>query len=93
MGKSEARVETRLRDGAKAIGGKAYKFVSPGNNGVPDRIVCLPDGRVIFVELKSTTGVLSKRQANRIAELRRMNQKVFILNSVEAVNNFLGEIK
>lgn len=93
MGKSEARVEIRLRDGAKAIGGKAYKFVSPGNNGVPDRIVCLPDGRVIFVELKSTTGVLSKQQANRIAELRRMNQKVFILNSVEAVNNFLEEIK
>lgn len=93
MGKPEARVEIRLRDGAKAIGGKAYKFVSPGNNGVPDRIVCLPDGRVIFVELKSTTGVLSKKQANRIAELRRMNQKVFILNSVEAVNNFLEEIK
>ena len=93
MGKPEKSVEEKFRDGIKSIGGKAYKFVSPGNNGVPDRVVCLPDGRTVFVELKSPTGVLSKMQERRIAELRRMKQNVYVLHSVEEVRKFLEEIK
>ena len=49
----EKDIEKYLRDRIREIGGKAYKFVSPGNNGVPDRLVCLPGGRVVFVELKA----------------------------------------
>ena len=48
----ERDIEVLLRDGVKQLGGKAYKWVSPGNAGVPDRIVILPGGKVIFVELK-----------------------------------------
>lgn len=39
----EKEIESYLRDRIRRIGGKAYKFVSPGNNGVPDRLVCLTD--------------------------------------------------
>lgn len=49
----ESTIEAYLRDRVKELGGKAYKFVSPGNDGVPDRLVCLPGGRAVFVELKA----------------------------------------
>lgn len=49
----EARVERKLREAAEAAGGRAYKFLSPGVIGVPDRIVVLPGGRVCFVEVKA----------------------------------------
>lgn len=93
MGKQESRIEKRLCDGIKAIGGKAYKLVSPGNNGMPDRLVCLQGGRVVFVELKSPKGVISNLQAFRIAELRRIGQSVVILRSAEDVEEFLAKIR
>lgn len=92
MGKPESRIEKKLCDGIKALGGRAYKFVSPGISGVPDRIVCLPNGAVVFAELKSRRGVLSKQQLHRIKELRRMKHRVYVLNSEEKVEQFLSEI-
>ncbi|WP_440300175.1 VRR-NUC domain-containing protein [Huintestinicola butyrica] len=92
MGQPENKVEKKLCDGVKSIGGRAYKFVSPGSNGVPDRIICLPNGTVIFAELKSPKGALSKQQAFRIKELRYMKQTVVILRSVSEVEAFLGVI-
>ena len=69
---SEKVTEAYLRDSIKAIGGRAYKFVSPGNNGVPDRMVCLPGGRTVFVELKSegkTSTPLQKKQQRDLRSL------------------------
>lgn len=69
---SEKATEKYLRDEIKRIGGKAYKFVSPGNAGVPDRLICLPRGRVVFVELKSEgrrSTVLQKRQQKQLRQL------------------------
>lgn len=48
----EKHLEKKLFDEVKKMGGIAFKFVSPGNNGVPDRIVILPKGRIYFVEMK-----------------------------------------
>lgn len=93
MGKQESIVERKLCDGVKAIGGKAYKLISPGSNGIPDRLVCLPGGRTIFVELKSPSGELSKQQEHRIAELLRTGQQVYVLYSVADVNAFLETVK
>ena len=93
MGKPESRIEKKLCEGVKSLGGRAYKFVSPGASGVPDRVVCLPNGRVIFAELKSQRGVLSKQQLHRIEELRRMGQRVYVLNSEERVGQFLSKIR
>jgi hypothetical protein len=49
----EKDIESYLRDQVKKIKGIAYKFESPGNSGVPDRLVLLPDGKIYFVELKA----------------------------------------
>ena len=61
----ERDIERRLVDGVKKLGGRAYKWVSPGSNGVPDRIVILPGGKIIFIELKTTTGRLTDLQKIR----------------------------
>ena len=55
----ESDIERRLVQGVKKLGGRAYKFVSPGNVGVPDRLVVLPGGIVLFVEVKAPDGRLS----------------------------------
>lgn len=60
-------------------GGITYKFVSPGNAGVPDRIVIAPDGWVWFVELKTETGRLSKMQEYQIGRMLKQNCDVLVL--------------
>ena len=68
----EKEIEKILVECVKRLGGRAYKWTSPGNDGVPDRIVILPDTRVIFVELKTDTGVLSPAEGpDRPAEKTR----------------------
>lgn len=69
---SEKATEAYLRGEVRKLGGIAYKFVSPGQTGVPDRIVILPDGRIFFVEVKSEGEESSnnqKRQQNRLRSL------------------------
>ena len=58
----ESAIEEKLVKGIKELGGLAYKFVSPGNIGVPDRMIILPGGKVFFVELKTDEGRLSNMQ-------------------------------
>lgn len=74
----ERDIEAYLRVRVKALGGIAYKFVSPGHAGVADRIVCLPGGVVWFVEVKAPGGKLSPLQVlfgRRMSELG-MNYRV-----------------
>lgn len=74
---SEKDIEGYLRDQVKAIGGKAYKFISPGNNGVPDRLIALPDERVVFVETKSPGKKSTTLQLKKQSELEKLGFTVF----------------
>lgn len=59
----EKDIEKKLTSVVRRRGGLCLKWVCPGWAGVPDRIVLLPGGRIIFVELKRPKGgVLSERQ-------------------------------
>lgn len=87
---SEKNVESYLRIKVRQMGGKAYKFVSPGNAGVPDRLVVIPGCEMFFVELKATGGKTTKLQDARIAELDRLGQTVFIADSREGVDEILA---
>ena len=49
----EKSIEKKLADAVKKRGGLAPKFVSPGLDGMPDRIVLMPGGRLAFVEVKA----------------------------------------
>ena len=75
----EKDIEKMLVDEVRNAGGRAYKFVSPGNDGVPDRIVIMPGGRLMFVELKTDTGRLSKLQTVQIDRLKRLGVPVTVV--------------
>lgn len=85
----ESAVEAKLVRGVKAMGGIAYKFVSPGTAGVPDRIVVLPGGRVIFAELKTDSGRLSPGQRVQIGRLRALGAEVMVVRGQAGVTEFL----
>ena len=89
----EKELEARLVHGVKALGGRAYKFVSPGNVGVPDRIVVLPEGRIIFVELKADFGRVSAVQQKQIQDLRRVGCRVEVVRGLQGVERFLQECR
>lgn len=88
----EKDIEAKLVAGVKKAGGRAYKFISPGNVGVPDRLVLLPHGRVIFAELKTDTGRTSAAQQLQIAKLMELGMDVRVLYGVDAVTAFLEEV-
>lgn len=69
------------------------KFVSPGNDGVPDRIVVLPGGGVIFVELKDTTGKLMANQRVQISRLRKQGAFVFVVTGKTGAKLFVDDIE
>ena len=85
----ESQLEARLVQGVKALGGIAYKFVSPGNRGVPDRLVVLPGGRLLFAELKADGGRLSRMQAYQLESLRRLGAEVWTVWDENGVQEFL----
>jgi hypothetical protein len=86
----ESQIEKRLRDKVKALGGKAYKFVSPGNNGVPDRLLCLPKGRAFFVETKRPGEKPTVQQRNKHREFRALGFLVFgCIDSIEDVDKVI----
>ncbi len=88
----ESTIEGRLVRSAKQAGWLALKFVSPGNAGVPDRMLISPEGRIIFVELKTETGRLSKMQKAQIERLRRHGQDVRVLYGSGDVDALLREV-
>lgn len=71
--------ENKLRRKIRALGCGAVclKFVSPGYTGVPDRIILLPGGHVIFAELKQPGKVERERQRYVQSVLRRLGFDVF----------------
>lgn len=85
----EEDVENRLAKGVTALGGIAFKFKPFGIIGVPDRIVLLPGGRLIFVELKKHDGKVKPWQDRMHTKLRKLGFRVEVLWSVSDVELFL----
>ncbi len=89
----ERDIEAYLRDQVKAIGGIAYKFVSPGNAGVPDRLVLLPGGRVVFVELKAPGRQPTPLQLRQQRRIRDLGFTVLVIDSKEEVDEFIKGVR
>lgn len=86
----ESELESILVREVRRIGGRAYKWVSPGNDGVPDRIVFFPDGRVFFVELKTETGKLSAVQKIQINRLKELKQTAITIKGLQELIIFFS---
>ena len=85
----EKEIEKYLVDRVKKAGGQAYKFVSPGVNGVPDRLITLPGGVIVFAELKAPGRKPTALQEFRIKKLRDVGQRVFVIDSRDGVDKLM----
>lgn len=92
MSGRETKVEKRLREGVEALGGFCWKWVSPGVDGVPDRIVVLP-GVLCFVETKTEEGPHRVRQERVVMHLRRLGHDARFLHGHDEVEEFLEEMR
>ena len=89
---TEKDIERFLVNGVKKQGGVAYKFVSPGNAGVPDRLIIMPGGRVYFVELKTDTGQATTLQKRQMERLQRLGCRVNLTYGLDGVKDLLDRI-
>lgn len=89
---SEKNIERHLTNGVKKLGGMCLKFVSPSTSGVPDRIIILPNGRIIFAEIKTDEGKLSKIQEYVIDEMKKRGADVRVLYGLKDVKSFMEEM-
>lgn len=89
----ERDIETYLRDQVRLGGGRAFKWVSPGNNGVPDRIVLLPGGRIAFVELKAPGKKPTALQLAQHRFITRLEFPVDVIDSKDGVDQLLRRMQ
>lgn len=87
----EQDVEKYLRDRVRQVGGRAYKWVSPGNSGVPDRIVLLPGDRTVFVELKAPGRKPTPLQKAQAAKIQATGHAVLVIDSKNGVDQFIKD--
>ena len=89
----EKSIEKQLVRAVKAAGGIAPKLVSPGMDGMPDRMVLLPHGRIGFVEVKAPGKVPRPLQAARHRLLKRLDFLVFVLDDPGQIGGIIDEIR
>ena len=85
----EKIVENHFVWAVERIGGKTWKFTSPGRKGVADRIACLPDGSTWFVELKTKGGRLLALQKEFADDVQALKQNYARLWTIEQVDEWI----
>ena len=88
----EKEIEQALVKAVKARGGMCPKFTSPGMDGMPDRLVLLPQGRIGFVEVKAPEKKPRPLQVHRHEKLRNLGFQVFVLDRFEQIGEILDEV-
>ncbi|KEO84771.1 VRR-NUC domain-containing protein [Tumebacillus flagellatus] len=88
----ESALERRLVREVEKIGGECLKWTSPGNRGVPDRIVIVPSGRVYFVEMKAPGKPLEPLQERWAKRLKALGQKWYKIDSEIGIKRFIEEV-
>lgn len=89
----EKTLEQKFVTEVKRVGGLALKFVSPGFDGVPDRLVLLPGGRLGFVEVKAPGKRPRPLQLARHRLLRRLGFKVYVLDDERQIGGIIRDIR
>nr|DAJ57155.1 MAG TPA: Nuclease [Bacteriophage sp.] len=89
----EKTIEHKLAVTVKKHGGIAVKFVSPNYDGMPDRLVLLPDGLCAFVEVKAPNKKPRPLQKVRHKTLKRLGFKVYVLDDAEQIGGIIDEIR
>ena len=85
----EKTIERKVCEKAKLAGWLTYKWVSPAQAGVPDRIF-IRQGEVVFIEFKAPGRTTTPLQDHTIKKLRGEGMNVHICDSVEGASNALS---
>lgn len=89
----ESEVEKKLCKRVKEeLHGRAFKWVSPGQNGVPDRIVLVPMGRIYFVETKAPGKKLRRLQKLVRGLIQELGFVVLRIDTLEKVEEFVRKV-
>ena len=89
----EKWIEQQLVKAVKDIGGIALKIVSQGFDGMPDRLILLPNRKAAFVEVKALGKSLRPLQEKRKRQLEALGFLVFCLDNIEQIGGILREIQ
>ena len=89
----EKWIEQQLVKAVKDIGGIALKIVSPGFDGMPDRLILLPNRKAAFVEVKALGKSLRPLQEKRKRQLEALGFLLFCLDNIEQIGGILREIQ
>ena len=89
----EKTIEHKLTSAVKSMGGIAFKFTAPGINGVPDRLVLLPCGKLAFIELKAPGKDMRPLQVKRKRQLEQLGFSVYCIDSTEQIGGVLDAIQ
>ncbi|RMD03220.1 VRR-NUC domain-containing protein [Clostridium autoethanogenum] len=89
---TEKEIEKMLVREVKRRGGLALKFISPGVNGVPDRLVLMPCGRMAFVELKAPGKKMRPLQIKRKGQLEALGFLVYCIDDPKQIGGVLDGI-
>ena len=89
----EKNIEAKLVRFANSMGGLAPKFISPGFDGMPDRIVLLPHGKMAFVEVKAHGKKPRPLQVRRKSQLESLGFSVYCLDDATQIGGMLDEIQ
>ena len=89
----EKTIDSKLVKAVKEKGGIAPKFVSPGLDGVPDRLVLLPGGKIAFIELKATGKKMRPLQVRRKRQLEKLGFSVYCIDRADQIGGILDAIQ
>ena len=87
----EKEIEIYLKNRIEALGGYCRKWVSPGHNGVPDRIILLR-GKAAFVETKAPEKKARKLQAKEMEQINDQGFFAGVIDTREKVDEFIREM-
>ena len=88
----EKYIENKLVIAVKNMGGLCPKFISPGFDGVPDRLLLLPNGKFAFAELKAKSKKLRPLQVRRKRQLEQLGFLVYCIDDASKIGGILSEV-
>lgn len=87
---SEKQIEKKLVKAVKQRGGLAPKLISPGMDGMPDRMVLLPGECILFVEVKAPGRKPRPLQVLRHRQLTELGFEVYVLDDPNQIPEILS---
>ena len=89
----EKDIEQKLVKAVRSAGGICPKFVSPGTDGMPDRMLLFPGGRITFVEVKAPGRTPRPLQNMRLEQLRQLGFRAYVLDHPGQIPEIIEEAR